>query len=120
MHALEALEQIKAPLVIGAGTRLFVESRDRFEIVVEDVRRVVLEDRQRRVHATAEIRHQHFDRQRRRELARLLDAGREVSGTAVLQIVAIDRKSVVSGKSVSVRVDLGGRRIIKNKTNTKK
>src|SRR3546814_11017458 len=27
----------------------------------------------------------------------------------------IDRKSVVSGKSVSVRVDLGGRRIIKNK-----
>src|SRR3546814_14879354 len=29
-----------------------------------------------------------------------------------------DRKSVVSGKSVSVRVDLGGRRIIKKKTNT--
>src|SRR3546814_14427869 len=28
---------------------------------------------------------------------------------------AADRKSVVSGKSVSVRVDLGGRRIIKNK-----
>src|SRR3546814_20188788 len=28
-----------------------------------------------------------------------------------------DRKSVVSGKSVSVRVDLGGRRIIKNKNN---
>src|SRR3546814_12571577 len=27
-----------------------------------------------------------------------------------------DRKSVVSGKSVSVSVDLGGRRIIKNKT----
>src|SRR3546814_17654144 len=26
-----------------------------------------------------------------------------------------DRKSVVSGKSVSVRVDLGGRRLIKNK-----
>src|SRR3546814_20575976 len=30
-----------------------------------------------------------------------------------------DRKSVVSGKSVSVRVDLGGRRIIKKKTNKK-
>src|SRR3546814_12249324 len=29
----------------------------------------------------------------------------------------IDRKSVVSGKSVSVRVDLGGRRIIKKKIN---
>src|SRR3546814_15786334 len=30
-----------------------------------------------------------------------------------------DRKSVVSGKSVSVRVDIGGRRIIKKKNNTK-
>src|SRR3546814_11335867 len=30
-----------------------------------------------------------------------------------------DRKSVVAGKSVSVRVDLGGRRIIKKKTITK-
>src|SRR3546814_15853692 len=30
------------------------------------------------------------------------------------------RKSVVSGKSVSVSVDLGGRRIIKKKTNKKK
>src|SRR3546814_14752428 len=29
-----------------------------------------------------------------------------------------DRKSVVSGKSVSVRVDLGGRRIIKKKKKT--
>src|SRR3546814_20327773 len=28
----------------------------------------------------------------------------------------LDRKSVVEGKSVSVRVDLGGRRIIKQKT----
>src|SRR3546814_16283373 len=32
---------------------------------------------------------------------------------------AVDRKSVVSGKSVSVRVDLGGRRIIKKKQRTK-
>src|SRR3546814_21086368 len=31
-----------------------------------------------------------------------------------------DRKSVVSGKSVSVRVDLGGRRIIKKKIKEKK
>src|SRR3546814_4122476 len=30
-----------------------------------------------------------------------------------------DRKRVVSGKSVSVRVDLGGRRIIKKKNKTK-
>src|SRR3546814_18388440 len=31
---------------------------------------------------------------------------------------SIDRKSVVSGTSVSVRVDLGGRRIIKQKNTT--
>src|SRR3546814_12648670 len=34
-----------------------------------------------------------------------------------IAVVAIDRKSVVEGKSVSVRVDLGGRRIIKKKKN---
>src|SRR3546814_14407674 len=33
---------------------------------------------------------------------------------------AEDRKSVVSGKSVSVRVDLGGRRILKKKTRKSK
>src|SRR3546814_19525269 len=33
----------------------------------------------------------------------------------VEQIVDEDRKSVVSGKGVSVRVDLGGRRILKKK-----
>src|SRR3546814_13041425 len=34
------------------------------------------------------------------------------------RLVERDRKSVVEGKSVSVRVDLGGRRIIKKKNNT--
>src|SRR3546814_12451342 len=33
-----------------------------------------------------------------------------------LSIVLRERKSVVSGKSLSVRVDLGGRRIFKKKT----
>src|SRR3546814_19114549 len=37
----------------------------------------------------------------------------------VYQSYAVDRKSVVEGKSVSVRVDLGGRRIIKKKKNRK-
>src|SRR3546814_12406970 len=35
------------------------------------------------------------------------------------QAVLIDRKSVVEGKSVSVRVDLGGRRSIKKKKKKK-
>src|SRR3546814_18200332 len=41
----------------------------------------------------------------------VLSSRHEALGTSVLE----DRKSVVSGKSVSVRVDLGGRRIIKKK-----
>src|SRR3546814_19285211 len=36
-----------------------------------------------------------------------------------IRAVLGDRKSVVSGKSVSVRVDLGGRRVIKKKIHTK-
>src|SRR3546814_11481132 len=35
-------------------------------------------------------------------------------------IAAVDRKSGVQGKSVSVRVDIGGRRIIKYETTRKK
>src|SRR3546814_13151616 len=35
-------------------------------------------------------------------------------------VLKADRKSVVEGESVSVRVDLGGRRIIKNKKTKKK
>src|SRR3546814_17178390 len=42
-----------------------------------------------------------------------------VSGAGKVGMDELDRKSVVSGKSVSVRVDLGGRRIIKKKTKTK-
>src|SRR3546814_11655045 len=40
--------------------------------------------------------------------------------TAMQRRVCVDRKSVVEGKSVSVRVDLGGRRIIKKKKTQKK
>src|SRR3546814_8144331 len=38
---------------------------------------------------------------------------KSLSGFARKTLAILDRKSVVSGKSVSVRVDLGGRRIIK-------
>src|SRR3546814_11961123 len=41
--------------------------------------------------------------------------GRLAIGRAQHQRLESDRKSVVSGKSVSVRVDLGGRRIIQKK-----
>src|SRR3546814_18852244 len=49
----------------------------------------------------------------------LLPAGAaETLPPAFLCIENRDRKSVVSGKSVSVRVDLGGRRLITTQTNT--
>src|SRR3546814_13438524 len=38
-----------------------------------------------------------------------------LSPAAAARVRWIDRKSVVSGKSVSVRVDLGGRRLLKKK-----
>src|SRR3546814_8329015 len=45
-------------------------------------------------------------------------AGQQAVDSAVAE--PPDRKSVVSGKRVSVRVDLGGRRIMKNTTSRKK
>src|SRR3546814_1399507 len=42
-------------------------------------------------------------------------AGALPPGASATPVAAGDRKSVVEGKSVSVRVDLGGRRIIKKK-----
>src|SRR3546814_19852233 len=42
-------------------------------------------------------------------------ASLQVTGLAAALTVTGDRKSVVSGKSVSVRVDLRGRRIMKQK-----
>src|SRR3546814_13614153 len=44
--------------------------------------------------------------------------GAQTGEVVVEDDVEQDRKSVVEGQSVSVRVDLGGRRIIKKKTNT--
>src|SRR3546814_17016075 len=57
------------------------------------------------------------------ELSRGLPLVREAIRYALfrkglLTLPAADRKSVVSGKSVSARVDLGGRRIIKKKKQT--
>src|SRR3546814_17730240 len=55
---------------------------------------------------------------RARPAATAAEPGREVAARRG-QLSALDRKSVVQGKSVSVRVDLGGRRIIKKKKNKK-
>src|SRR3546814_11769193 len=56
----------------------------------------------------------------RRWKAERRDLCGEQAGDLVVELAAGDRKSVVEGKSVSVRVDLGGRRIIKKKKKKKK
>src|SRR3546814_13280678 len=43
---------------------------------------------------------------------------RIIAVIAITVVIGIDRKRVVSGKSGSVRVDLGGRRILKKKKKT--
>src|SRR3546814_16604614 len=54
---------------------------------------------------------------------RLADGGLDSAGlheiAAASATLSEDRKSVVSGKSVSVRVDLGGRRIVQQKQTPK-
>src|SRR3546814_19619115 len=49
-------------------------------------------------------------------LGLVVQAGDQRRQHEVALALGQDRKSVVSGKSVSVRVDLGGRRILKKKT----
>src|SRR3546814_20412443 len=57
----------------------------------------------------------HFAREDAQRLAALV----AMANRADIDAIWLDRKSVVSGKSVSVRVSLGGRRIIKKKTKSK-
>src|SRR3546814_6280042 len=91
-------------LVVGravievAGADLLFDAAD----AVHQARRTRLDPRPRELFITR-IGQQRFALGRK--LVMELDRKRRV----------IDRKSVVSGKSVSVRVDLGGRRIIKKK-----
>src|SRR3546814_20542665 len=49
--------------------------------------------------------------------AMISSGSRSGASSALFGFFTEDRKSVVSGKSVSVRVDLGGRRTIKKKKN---
>src|SRR3546814_16458486 len=58
-----------------------------------------------------------IERLRAQQLAGTASELTQPTGIAPRTLPPPDRKSVVSGKSVSVRVDLGGRRISKKKNN---
>src|SRR3546814_15991567 len=68
---------------------------------------------------TMKARMAELEREKTQITARLAEATADVPdvhpGLAEIYKRKVDRKSVVVGKSVSVRVDLGGRRIIKKK-----
>src|SRR3546814_18820871 len=78
---------------------------------VEILHRVEIAGDHRRRHIFGEIEHEHF-------LGRVADRDRVVDHQRLARD-ALDRTSVESGKSVSVRVDLGGRRLIKKNTKHK-
>src|SRR3546814_17911614 len=73
----------------------------------------------RRARANPDRREPGFRPRSGSRLRRRPGAGRGRAGRADMRRRR-DRKSVVEGKSVSVRVDLGGRRCIKKTTNTNK
>src|SRR3546814_16920180 len=78
------------------------------DVCSSDLRAQSHEDRRRHLHLHQREHHHREPAEQQRSAPWL--SQRKSSATRTR-----DRKSVVSGKSVSVRVDLGGRRIIKKK-----
>ncbi len=89
----ELLQQGQGPLVVGSGTYIWVQIGHGFKIVVEHIRRRLIQQLQRAFHTAlaAEVRSQDFDLYVRTETADLFDAAGEVFGTAITQIVAVYR-----------------------------
>ncbi len=78
--------------VIGAGPRLAIQPRHRFEIVIHDVGRRLRQHVERAIQASAEVRDQHFDLRSRRVLANGADAIDKMTGAAVAQIIPVDAR----------------------------
>ena len=76
--------------IIRARARLFVQARNRLEVVVHHVGRSFGEDIERALEAPPKIGDQHLDPGLGRALANRTDAIDEMTGTAVAQVVAVD------------------------------
>jgi hypothetical protein len=87
---LESPQQTQGVGVVGSRPGFLVEARRGFQVVVHHIGRRAFQDLEGPVHAAAEVGRQDLDARLGRELARLLDAGDEVAGAAVAQVVAVD------------------------------
>ena len=76
--------------VVRAGPRFAIQARHGLEVVIQHVGWRGRENLERDGEPAAEVGHQHFDPRARRARAHGIDAGGEVCGTAIAQIVAID------------------------------
>ncbi len=90
-HLLELLQQVQRPVVVRTWAGGLVQAQDGFEVVVEDIRRLLRGDLQGHVHTATVVRHQRLKLHARRQRADLTDAIGEVLGTAVTQVVAVHR-----------------------------
>ena len=89
--ATRAIEQFERARITAAGSRHPVESRNGFDVVVEDVWSGV-EHRSKRRFVPLEVRDQHFDPAVGNPVARLANGVHEHRRTAVRQVVAVDRR----------------------------
>ncbi len=89
MEFFELLQQIQRVRIVTARTRLAVQPRHRFEVVIHDLRRRLGEDLQGELRASPEIGDENFQHGIRRNLANGTDAVDEMLRAAVAQIVAI-------------------------------
>src|SRR3546814_11763824 len=88
---------------------------ERFDAAIERQQRVDFKRDQIRTERQRRVADRGDDLRQRGAIdgRRAAEAVEQRTATQLAQHLQRDRKSVVSGKSVSVRVDLGGRRIIK-------
>ena len=90
--ALELREQLQRVHVVRSRTRVAIQPRHGFQVVIHHVGRRGFQNLQRAVKSAAKIGHQHFNACRRRKLARSPNTVNEMLRAAVLQVVAIDRR----------------------------
>ena len=77
--------------IVRTRACLSIESGHGFEIVVHDVRRGRIEDRERALHPAPKIGNQHFDSRVRTCFPDRPDAVNKVLGAPIAQVVAVDR-----------------------------